>query len=47
MGGGGRKPNTRVDLLRKISEWAGGNDERPVFWLGGLAGTGKSQNGRS
>ena len=25
-----------------IREWADGNDERPIFWLRGLAGTGKS-----
>jgi hypothetical protein len=31
-----------VDLLRKIREWADGKDERPIFWLRGLAGTGKS-----
>lgn len=31
-----------MDLLQTIREWADGNDERPIFWLRGLAGTGKS-----
>ncbi|KAF1967814.1 hypothetical protein BU23DRAFT_558979 [Bimuria novae-zelandiae CBS 107.79] len=35
-------PDTRVDLLREIHSWAGGPDERCIFWLRGLAGTGKS-----
>ncbi|MCJ1279827.1 hypothetical protein MMC21_007651 [Puttea exsequens] len=38
-------PNTRVDLLRDIYNWAdreGRQDERCIFWLNGLAGTGKS-----
>lgn len=34
-------PNTRVDLLHKIHSWADGQDERIIFWLSGLAGTGK------
>ncbi|OBT54069.1 hypothetical protein VE04_10354 [Pseudogymnoascus sp. 24MN13] len=38
-------PNTRVDLLKDIYGWADGKDgqdERCIFWLNGLAGTGKS-----
>ncbi|KAG9234486.1 hypothetical protein BJ875DRAFT_542871 [Amylocarpus encephaloides] len=35
-------PNTRVDLLQKIYNWVDGRDERCIFWLNGLAGTGKS-----
>ncbi|KAF1814219.1 hypothetical protein P152DRAFT_392943 [Eremomyces bilateralis CBS 781.70] len=35
-------PNTRVDVLKEIFNWAGGQDERSIFWLNGLAGTGKS-----
>src|ERR1700760_4627441 len=34
-------PDTRVDLLREIYTWADGKDERFIFWLNGLAGTGK------
>jgi hypothetical protein len=35
-------PNTRVDLLREIHSWADRQDDRCIFWLKGLAGTGKS-----
>jgi hypothetical protein len=35
-------PNTRVDLLREIHNWAGGESSPNIFWLNGLAGTGKS-----
>lgn len=34
--------NTRKDLLQDIYDWVDGEDERHVFWLNGLAGTGKS-----
>ncbi|EED11615.1 WD-repeat protein, putative [Talaromyces stipitatus ATCC 10500] len=34
--------NTRTDLLRDIYNWVDGEDERHIFWLQGLAGTGKS-----
>jgi len=34
--------DTRVDLLRQINIWLDGSDERFIFWLNGLAGTGKS-----
>jgi hypothetical protein len=33
---------TRVDLLQTIYDWADGRDGRCMFWLNGLAGTGKS-----
>jgi hypothetical protein len=39
--------NTRVDLLREIHSWADGRDERCIFWLSGLAGTGKSTIART
>jgi hypothetical protein len=39
--------NTRVDLLREIHSWADGQDERCIFWLNGLAGTGKSTIART
>lgn len=35
-------PDTRVDLLREIHAWADGEDSPAIFWLSGLAGTGKS-----
>ncbi|KAF1817615.1 hypothetical protein P152DRAFT_463702 [Eremomyces bilateralis CBS 781.70] len=34
-------PDTRVDLLQEIYDWADGQDGRSIFWLNGLAGTGK------
>jgi hypothetical protein len=37
-------PETRVDLLQQIYVWAEGRDERFIFWLNGLAGTGKFDN---
>jgi NACHT domain len=40
-------PNTRVDLLQEIYDWADGQDERCIFWLNGLAGTGKSTIART
>jgi hypothetical protein len=40
-------PNTRVDLLHEIQGWADGPDERCIFWLSGLAGTGKSTIART
>ena len=42
-----RSPNTRVDLLQDIYSWADGQDERYIFWLNGLAGTGKSTIART
>jgi len=42
--------NTRVDLLQEIYDWIDrkdGQDERCIFWLSGLAGTGKSTISRT
>ncbi|KAK7416688.1 hypothetical protein QQX98_005014 [Neonectria punicea] len=39
--------NTRVELLEDIAEWADGSDERCIFWLNGIAGTGKSTIART
>jgi hypothetical protein len=39
--------NTRVNLLQEIYNWADGQDERYIFWLSGLAGTGKSTIART
>jgi hypothetical protein len=33
--------DTRVDLLQEIYDWADGQDKQCIFWLNGLAGTGK------
>src|SRR5437762_3701642 len=35
-------PDTRVDLLRQIYEWADDPQSEAIFWLNGMAGTGKS-----
>ncbi|TVY23810.1 Vegetative incompatibility protein HET-E-1, partial [Lachnellula hyalina] len=40
-------PDTRVDLLQEICDWADGEDGRCIFWLNGLAGTGKSTIART
>lgn len=39
--------NTRVDLLKRVYEWADGEGEQYIFWLSGLAGTGKTTVARS
>jgi hypothetical protein len=41
-------PDTRVDVLEQIMAWADhSSDERCVFWLNGMAGTGKSTIART
>ncbi|KAF1810378.1 hypothetical protein P152DRAFT_451130 [Eremomyces bilateralis CBS 781.70] len=40
-------PDTRVDLLRKINSWVDGQSGQCIFWLSGLAGTGKSTIART
>src|SRR5271168_644792 len=40
-------PNTRFDVLQQIMAWADGRDERCIFWLNGMAGTGKSTIART
>jgi len=40
-------PDTRIDLLQEIHNWADGKyeqDERCIFWLNSLAGNGKVDN---
>ena len=39
--------DTRVEILKDIIAWADGQDERCIFWLSGLAGTGKSTIART
>ena len=38
---------TRVELLQTIHKWADDRDQQPLFWLNGLAGTGKSTISRT
>lgn len=40
-------PDTRVDLLKDIDDWSDNRDERLIFWLNGLPGTGKSTVART
>ncbi|CEJ62554.1 hypothetical protein PMG11_11051 [Penicillium brasilianum] len=40
-------PGTRTDLLYQISEWASSPQGRCIFWLNGIAGTGKSTISRT
>jgi hypothetical protein len=39
--------DTRTDLLQEIFDWADRKDERRLFWLNGMAGTGKSTIART
>jgi hypothetical protein len=39
--------DTRVDVLNQIRAWADVGDERCIFWLNGMAGTGKSTIART
>jgi hypothetical protein len=40
-------PNTRTELLDDITTWAQNKDGKPIFWLSGMAGTGKSTIART
>jgi hypothetical protein len=40
-------PNTRTELLDDITTWAQNKDGKPIFWLTGMAGTGKSTIART
>ncbi|KAH9237198.1 hypothetical protein K456DRAFT_1504559 [Colletotrichum gloeosporioides 23] len=40
-------PDTRVELLQKIRAWANDPTSQAVFWLKGMAGTGKSTVSRT
>lgn len=40
-------PNTRVELLREIANWAKDPVAESIFWLNGMAGTGKSTISRT
>jgi hypothetical protein len=42
---GNRQPclkGTRVELLQELEDWATSTDDLQIFWLNGMAGTGKS-----
>ncbi|EXJ77535.1 hypothetical protein A1O3_09762 [Capronia epimyces CBS 606.96] len=40
-------PNTRKELRREIYDWADGKTSRSIYWLHGMAGTGKSTIART
>jgi hypothetical protein len=40
-------PNTRVELLGQITEWGKDRNNKRIFWLNGMAGTGKSTISRT
>lgn len=40
-------PNTRTALRKTIAGWANNKDGKPIFWLCGMAGTGKSTIART
>ncbi|KAG8916071.1 hypothetical protein FRC02_004241, partial [Tulasnella sp. 418] len=40
-------PNTRVALLEEIFRWANDPTAKPLFWLSGMAGTGKTTIART
>jgi Mrp family chromosome partitioning ATPase len=40
-------PNTRTQLLDEITTWAQNKDGKPIFWLTGMAGAGKSTIART
>lgn len=43
----GYETEPRTDVVRVISEWADGADDRPICWLYGPAGSGKSMVARA
>lgn len=40
-------PGTRTEVLSQIKDWASSPQDRPIFWLNGRAGTGKSTISRT
>ena len=40
-------PDTRVDILRQIMRWSADPCQKTIFWLNGMAGTGKSTIART
>jgi len=37
----------KVEVLKRIRAWTGGDDKRHIFWLSGWAGAGKSTIART
>ena len=37
-----RHPETRINLLKEVKNWAQDTQNKYIFWLNGMAGTGKS-----
>ncbi|KAG8709899.1 hypothetical protein FRC09_000408 [Ceratobasidium sp. 395] len=42
LGRNGCTPNTRVKVLEQLRDWAQDSHSRKVYWLNGMAGTGKT-----
>ncbi|KAF2835972.1 hypothetical protein M501DRAFT_1007778 [Patellaria atrata CBS 101060] len=40
-------PNTRIELLQQITDWAEDTHGKSIYWLNGMAGTGKSTISRT
>ncbi|KAF7595224.1 hypothetical protein BBP40_006970 [Aspergillus hancockii] len=40
-------PETRTELRRQVRDWSGSPDGKCIFWLNGMAGTGKSTIART
>ncbi|KAH0491033.1 hypothetical protein TgHK011_002479 [Trichoderma gracile] len=40
-------PGTRSDIIQQIKDWSTGPDSKSIFWLNGMAGTGKSTISRT
>ncbi|QRV99319.1 Notchless protein [Ceratobasidium sp. AG-Ba] len=39
---GGCTPNTRVDVLKELHKWARSPTSKKIYWINGMAGTGKT-----
>ncbi|QRV94925.1 WD repeat-containing protein [Ceratobasidium sp. AG-Ba] len=42
LGRGPCTKNTRVDILREMYDWTCGDNDEKIYWLNGMAGTGKT-----
>ncbi|KAG9089441.1 hypothetical protein FS749_001324, partial [Ceratobasidium sp. UAMH 11750] len=42
LGRNGCTPNTRIDVLEQLRAWARNNESQKIYWLNGMAGTGKT-----
>ncbi|KZV73863.1 hypothetical protein PENSPDRAFT_749719 [Peniophora sp. CONT] len=47
QGGDSCLPDTRLDVLDKLRSWSRDSTAPPIYWLNGMAGTGKSTIARS